>query len=134
MFLEMDSQVFLILGLCIIIPIFILLIVAFTIKIVKSIKVAKGYKKSQGVGESLHGDVNEFKNLLLQVFNEGNILNVKREMSRITIVVKDIDLVNADGLKECGATGVLLVGNMVKCSFGDRSEAISKILLEVCNE
>ena len=49
-------------------------------------------------------------------------------MSRLTVTVKDIDLVNPDSLKENGANGVLLMGNKVKCAFGDKAEEISKLL------
>ncbi|MDD3171377.1 MAG: PTS transporter subunit EIIB [Bacilli bacterium] len=57
-----------------------------------------------------------------------NILDIMIAMSRITVHVADIDKVNGDALKELGATGVLLVGNEVKCSFGDRASYIYKLL------
>ena len=58
----------------------------------------------------------------------GTPVDVEAEMSRLTITVKDIDLVNADVLKANGANGVYLMGNKVKCSFGDKAEEISKLL------
>ena len=49
-------------------------------------------------------------------------------MSRVTVTVKDIELVKPEVIKENGSTGVLLVGNQVKCSFGEKAEEISKLL------
>ena len=46
------------------------------------------------------------------------------EMSRITITVKNVEIVNADKIKELGASGVLLVGDKVKCSFKENVEEI----------
>lgn len=105
------------------VPIFLLLIVATVIGLVRRIKMAKLYKK-QKVNKN-----DELKIKLLESLGSiNNIESVKVEMSRLTITVKDIELVNADLLKTYGANGVLLVGNMVKCSFGDRAEEISNLL------
>lgn len=57
-----------------------------------------------------------------------NIIDVKKEMSRITVTVNDIDIVNGEKLKELGASGILFVSNMVKCSFNELSESIYKLL------
>lgn len=105
------------------VPIFLLLIVATVIGLVRRIKMAKLYKK-QKVNNN-----DELKIKLLESLGSiNNIESVKVEMSRLTITVKDIELVNADLLKTYGANGVLLVGNMVKCSFGDRAEEVSNLL------
>lgn len=109
-----------IIALCTFIPIFVLAIVAVVIRIVKTAKLAKGYKKEN---KNL-----ELKQILLQAFGENNIENVEAEMSRLTITVKDIDLVNPEVLKANGANGVLLMGNKVKCSFGEKAEEICKLL------
>jgi glucose-like phosphotransferase system IIB component len=64
----------------------------------------------------------------LEAFGENNIVDVNMEMSRITVTVKDVDKVNAEKLKELGASGVLLVGNQVKCSFKENIENIYNTL------
>ncbi|MCI5939206.1 MAG: hypothetical protein SOU07_00575 [Bacilli bacterium] len=112
---------YIILACCVVVPIFVLLIVAFIIAIVKRIKLAKKYKPNKKTGIN-----DETKTLLLEAFGENNIESVSVEMSRLTVEVKDVDLVNPDKIKEAGANGVLLVGNKVKCSFGDKA-------IEVCN-
>jgi len=56
-----------------------------------------------------------------------NILLVEREMSRVTFTLQDIELVQKDGLSNLGATGVLLVGNKVKCNFKENAENIERV-------
>ena len=109
-----------IIALCTFVPIVILALVAVTIRIVKTAKLAKKYKKES--------NNEELKAILIQAFGENNIESVEVEMSRLTVTVKDIDLVNADVLKANGANGVLLMGNKVKCSFGEKAEEICKLL------
>jgi phosphotransferase system IIB component len=106
------------------VPIFVLLIVATIIGVTKRIKMASKYKKGKNtfVNEELQ------KNLLEAFGNKENITEVGVEMSRVTVTVKDIELVKPEVIKENGSTGVLLVGNQVKCSFGDKAEEISKLL------
>ena len=81
-----------IIALCTFVPIFILAVVAVIIRIVKTAKLAKKYNKNSVVNE-------ELKTILLQAFGEDNIVDVEAEMSRLTITVKNIDIVNADVLK-----------------------------------
>jgi phosphotransferase system IIB component len=106
------------------VPIFVLLIVATIIGVTKRIKMASKYKKGKNtfVNEELQ------KNLLEAFGNKENITEVGVEMSRVSVTVKDIELVKPEVIKENGSTGVLLVGNQVKCSFGEKAEEISKLL------
>ena len=121
LFLEISIG-YIILACVVVIPIFVLILVAFIIALVKRIKLAKKYNPKKQVIN------NETQALLLEAFGVDNILNVSCEMSRITVEVKDVDLVNPDKIKEAGANGVLLMGNLVKCSFGDKAEEVSKLL------
>lgn len=105
------------------VPIFVLLVIATIIGVTRRIKMASKYKKNNVyIDEGL-------RTSLLEAFgNQDNISQVEVEMSRLTVTVKDIELVNAENLKSLGANGVLLVGNKVKCSFGEKAEEISKLL------
>lgn len=49
-------------------------------------------------------------------------------MNRIIVNVKDIELVDAEKIKELGATGVLLAGNTVKCGFGDKAKYVYELM------
>lgn len=103
------------------VPIFALIVIAFIIGVAKRVKMASKYKKGAVLDDQL-------KDNLLEAFGKENIENVEVEMSRLTVTVKDIDLVNPEVLKQNGANNVLLVGNKVKCSFGDKATEIYNIL------
>lgn len=121
LFLEIPIA-YIILACCVVIPIFVLLIVAFIIAIVKRVKLAKKYNpKKNKVDEGKQA-------LLLEAFGEDNIISAAVEMSRLTVEVKDVDKVNTDKIKEAGANGVLLVGNKVKCSFGEQASEVCNLL------
>lgn len=115
------SQNELIVLLCTI-PMFLIIFVVAIIALVKRIKMAKLYNKKNSVDTSLQ------ETLLSALGSKENIISVAVEMSRLTITLKDIDLINPDVLKSCGANGVLLVGNMVKCSFGEKAEEMANLL------
>lgn len=114
----------LIIALCIVVPIVVLAILAFIIALVKR---AKKMKLSKGV--KVKFEESDFGgDLYSELFGDDNIINVEWEMSRVTVEVKDIDKVNTDLLQERGASGVLLVGNKVKCNFKENAETVAKYL------
>ena len=116
LFLEKGDLVGLIIAIVLTSAILVLALIAVIIAIVKNTKKANQRKK---IIES------EGKNLeLIEAFGESNIKDVEMEMSRITITVKNVEIVNADRIKELGASGVLLVGDKVKCSFKENVEEI----------
>lgn len=124
MFLEEEIPVWLILleSLWIVVPILILAVVASIIAIKKR---KKNFKLSKDIKIDYDAvQTNELRDL----FGVDNIIDVSVDMSRVTVEVKDIDLVDAKGLQEYGASGILLVGNKVKCSFKDDADNIANIL------
>lgn len=122
MFLLSTEQVTLILlGVCLL-PIAAVIILA----LIKTIKFAK--KKQSFIEEESENTI-EQKAVFFEAYGgESNVKEIVNEMSRITVTVEDIDLVNTEKLKELGATGILLVGNQVKCGFGDRAKNIYNIM------
>ena len=116
LFLEKGDLVGLIIAIVLTSAILVLALVAVIVAVVKNTKKANQRKK---IIES------EGRNLeLIEAFGEANIKDVEMEMSRITITVKNVEIVNADKIKELGASGVLLVGDKVKCSFKENVEEI----------
>lgn len=124
MFLEEEIPVWLILleSLWIVVPILILAVVASIIAIKKR-------KKNFKLSKDIKIDYDAVQtNELSDLFGVDNIIDVAVDMSRVTVEVKDIDLVDTKGLQEYGASGILLVGNKVKCSFKDDADNIANIL------
>ena len=113
-----EIPMYLLLALCIVVPIIILMIVALIIALVKRFKLIHKYKDAK-LDLNANGE-----NIYLKLFGEDNILNVSVEMSRVSVEVKDIEKVDTQGLKDNGASGVLLVGNTVKCSYKENAEAV----------
>lgn len=117
----MSQDSYLILLLCIIIPIAILFIVAITLWIRRLVITAKK-------GKIANQEPLDNLELLSMFGGQENIVSVTKEMSRISVEVIDIEAVKAEKIKEYGASGILLVGNCVKCSFQELSNNIYEML------
>lgn len=120
-----ESTIGLYIILLCLIPIFVLMVVAI------SLTVNRKRKEEKIRQEKIKKEpVSEFqKEIFFEAYGgEANIIDILREMGRITVSVKDLSLVNGEKLKELGAKGVLLVGSMVKASFGDRAKYIYELL------
>lgn len=101
--------------------IFGLMIAAIVIRIVKYNKLKKASKPEE-IDE-------EQRQMFIEVYGGlSNILKVNQDMSRLTVEVKDLGKVDVHKLKELGATGVLVTGNIIKASFGERAKYIKELL------
>lgn len=121
-----DDIALIVLAICIL-PIIILMVYAIIVALRKNrIKSAEREKEIRA------SDDDSQKKLFIDLFGGAdNIESVAVQMSRVSVTVKALDKVKVEELKEMGATGILLVGNVVKCSFGDRAPYIYKILTAV---
>lgn len=102
---------FIVFGCCFV-PIFILIMFCFIRLLVRHFKRVskKGPKNAPKYLEYFGGD--------------DNIINVTKQLSRVTVEVKDLEKVDFNILKEQGI-GVMITGNVVKCSsqtFADQIE------------
>ena len=121
MFLLSTQQWTLILLAICVIPIAALIILAIILRIKNSVK--KGKKE-----ETKEVD-NEQRQVFLEAFGgEDNFINAALERIKVIVKVKDPDLIQGEKLQELGAKGVLIVGNEVRCSFGDRAEYVYNTL------
>ena len=126
MYLEFGFQewALLLLAICII-PIAILCVFA----IVKTIRIKKKEAKAREEAASEEViDIDQRKIFYDAYGGEENVLEVSLEMSRITVKVADLEKVDAERLKELGATGVLIVSDMVKASYSDRAKYVYKLM------
>ena len=93
---------------CITVPVIILALIIFIKMIVKNMKKMRAAKEEVDY-EILFG-------------GKDNIVSIEVVLSRVNVEVKDVDKVQLDELKNQGI-GVLISGNMVKCSnqsFADK--------------
>lgn len=110
---QMRLVFFIIFGCCFI-PIFVLVIVCFIKLVLKHKKKVNDFKKANSNPKYL-----EFFG------GDDNVVSVSKNLSRVTVEVKDVELVNLNALKEQGI-GVMITGNTIKCSsqtFADQIQA-----------
>lgn len=111
------------------IAIFVFFIPVFLLTIIVCIKtIIKKRRKYRGVNvpkvtesKSLKKKKNEEQHYEDLFGGDDNIISIKKELNRVTLTVKDLDLVQLDKLQEL-KIGVLIVGNMVKCSSNTFAE------------
>lgn len=108
MFLKIAPEIFPILIpiLCIFIPVVILAVVVFIIRIKNYTKSVKRNNRNSGIDyEAYFG-------------GSDNIANIEIKMSRVNVTVNDLEKVDFDKLKEQNM-GVLVVGNVIKCASAE---------------
>ena len=108
---QMRLVFFIVFGCCFI-PIFILVMVVFFKMVFKH------HKKMRKANKKLNSNYLEF-------FGEDNVLSVSKNLSRVTVEVKDVSLVNLNALKEKGI-GVMITGNTIKCSSQEFADQIAE--------
>ena len=120
MFLLSTQQWTLILLAICVVPIAVLILLAIILRIKNSVKKSKKVEATPNDEQRL---------LFLEAFGgEDNYIDSTLERIKVIVKVKDPDLIQGEKLQELGAKGVLIVGNEVRCSFGDRAEYVYNTL------
>ena len=112
---ESMFALFIALG-CFFIPIIILTI------IVIGKMIYKATKKNKQTKNGLDGEIK----YISYFGGDNNIVNVSKDMTRVTVEVKDLEMVDFEQLRSLGV-GILIAGNIVKCSsqvFADQIENV----------
>lgn len=103
---------FIVFGCCFI-PIFALVVVCF-IKLL--------LKQKKRVSKSKNNSTIRY----LDYFGgDDNIISVTKNLSRVSVIVKDVDLVNLESIKNQGI-GVMITGNTIKCSSQEFADQIKE--------
>lgn len=127
MFLEAsqtnENMALIMLGICII-PIAVLIVLAFVMKF-KKVSKSKLTKEDNTNAEV---DPEVRKEFYGAYGGESNVTSVTSELSRIKVKVNNVELVNTEKLKELGAVNVLIIGDEVRASFSDRVSYVYNIM------
>ena len=108
------------LAICVV-PIAILIVLAIILRIKNSVR-----KSAKGDDTPAN---DEQRLLFIDAFGgEDNFISAALERIKVIVKVKDPELIQGEKLQELGAKGVLIVGNEVRCSFGDRAEYVYKTI------
>lgn len=107
-----EISIFIVFGCCFI-PIFALVVVCF-IKLL--------LKQKKRVSKSKNNSTIRY----LDYFGgDDNIISVTKNLSRVSVIVKDVDLVNLESIKNQGI-GVMITGNTIKCSSQEFADQIKE--------
>ena len=71
-------------------------------------------------------------NKLVKCFGgKDNILDSEVNMSRLKVTLKDISLVDKDGIQRLGAKGIVEIDNQLKIIFGPNAKTLKKYMSEM---
>jgi len=103
--------------------------IVFVLILAVAIKIAITYtRRIKLTNNESEVDVELQEKLITAFGGRENIISVYHEMSRLTVKVNDLTKANLEELKSLGATGILVMGNDIKCGFGDQAEKIYKLI------
>ena len=70
----------------------------------------------------------EVNKLIQYLGGKDNIINAEVNMSRFKVILKDISLVNKDGITSLGAQGIVEIDNQLKIIFGKEAKQLKKYI------
>lgn len=73
----------------------------------------------------------EINKLIQCLGGKDNIIDVEVNMSRLKVTLKDMTIVDKDGIQKLGARGIVEVDNQLKIIFGANSKELKKYLVDL---
>ena len=73
----------------------------------------------------------EINKLVQCLGGKDNILDSEVNMSRLKVTLKDISLVDKDGIQRLGAKGIVEIDNQLKIIFGPNDKTLKKYISEM---
>ena len=73
----------------------------------------------------------EINKLIQCLGGKENILDVEVNMSRFKVTLKDMEIVDKDGIQKLGARGIVEVDNQLKIIFGANSKELKKYIVDL---
>ena len=70
----------------------------------------------------------EANKLLVCLGGKENIINAECNMSRFKVILKDMSLVDKDGITKMGAKGIVEIDNQLKIIFGNDAKQLNKYI------
>ncbi len=97
------------------------LIIAFILMII-ALVVLKLNKKDFNI---------EANKLITYLGGKDNIINAEANMSRFKVILKDVSLVDKDGIQKLGAKGIVEIDNQLKIIFGKDARTLKKYISQI---
>lgn len=73
----------------------------------------------------------ELNKLVDYLGGKDNIISTENVMSRFIVTLKDVSIVNKEGIQKLGAKGILEIGNQLKIILGKDSKELKKYIDEL---
>lgn len=73
----------------------------------------------------------EINKLIQYLGGKENIIDVQINLSRLKVEVKDVSLVNKEGIQKLGAKGIVEIDNQLKIIFGPNSKQLKKYMSDL---
>ena len=73
----------------------------------------------------------EINKLIQCLGGKEHILDVEVNMSRLKVTLKDMEIVDKDGIQKLGARGIVEVDNQLKIIFGAKSKELKKYIVDL---
>ena len=73
----------------------------------------------------------EANKLITYLGGKDNIINADANMSRFNVILKDVSLVDKEGIQKLGAQGIVEIDNQLKIIFGKDAKALKKYISEI---
>ena len=73
----------------------------------------------------------EANKLIGYLGGKDNIINAECNMSRFKVILKDVTLVDKEGIQKLGAKGVVEVENQIKIIFGKDAKQLKKYIKDI---
>lgn len=73
----------------------------------------------------------EANKLINYLGGKDNIINAECNMSRFKVILKDISIVDKEGIQKLGAKGIVEIDNQLKIIFGKDAVALKKYISQI---
>ena len=73
----------------------------------------------------------EINKLITYLGGKENIIDVQMNLSRLKVTLKDVTIVNKEGIQKLGAKGIVEIGNQLKIILGNNSKQLKKYMFDL---
>ncbi len=73
----------------------------------------------------------EANKLISYLGGKDNIINAECNLSRFKVILKDVSIVDKDGIQKLGAKGIVEIDNQLKIIFGKDAKQLKKYINEI---
>ena len=70
----------------------------------------------------------EFNKLVDYLGGKDNIISTEINLSRFKVTLKDVEIVNKEGIQKLGAKGIVEIDNQLKIILGNNSKQLKKYI------